>query len=79
MVGLLFMLVGTIGCWYFVLNRRVRENHSKALRSFFRLPKNQQDMFDASGFAAMLVAAICFTIFFFALLLMQIVRGFNGA
>ena len=74
MIAMIIMLLLSVGCWYFVINRRFREEHSKALRSFYRSSKDQQDMFEASGFAAMLIGAIFFTIFFIALLVMQIVN-----
>jgi hypothetical protein len=74
MVALLFLLVGSIGSWYFVFNKRVRDNHSKALKGFYRLRKDQRQMFEASGFAAMLVAAIFFSILFVVLLVMQIIN-----
>lgn len=62
-----------VGCWCFVLRKRFREKHSKALKSFYRSSKDHQEMFEASGFAAMLVGAIFFTIFFVAFLVMLIV------
>jgi len=72
-MALMILLVASVGCWYFVLSKRVRKEHSRALKSFYRSSKDDQDMFDASGFAAMLVGAIFFTILFLALLVMQIV------
>jgi cbb3-type cytochrome oxidase subunit 3 len=73
MIALIIMLLGSVGCWYFVFSRRTRREHSRALRDFYRLSKDQENMFEASGFAAMLLAAILFTIFFLALLVMEIV------
>jgi len=74
MIALIILLLLSVGCWFFVLNKRFREEHSKAVRSFYRSTKESDDMFEASGFAAALVGAIFFTIFFVALLVMQIVN-----
>ena len=72
-MALMILLVAGVGCWYFVLSKRVRKAHSRALKDFYRAPKDEQDMFEASGFAAILGGAIFFTILFLALLVMQIV------
>jgi len=72
MIRLIILLLLSGGCWYFVLNRRFRKESSRAVRSFYRSSKDQQDMFEASGFAAVLIGAIFFTIFFVALLVVEI-------
>jgi cbb3-type cytochrome oxidase subunit 3 len=73
MIALVIMLLFSAGCWYFVLSKRFREEHSKAVRSFYRSSRDQ-DMFEATEFAGALVGAIFFTIFFIAFLIMQIVE-----
>jgi hypothetical protein len=66
------MLVLSIVCWYFVLNKRAREEYAKPLRDFYRFSKDFQDMFEGLGFAVALIGALFFSIFFVALLAMRI-------
>jgi hypothetical protein len=67
-----YFFVGSVVCWYFVLSPRAREKYSRPVRDFYRSRKEHQGMFEASSFAAALVGAIFFTIFFLALLAMRI-------
>jgi cbb3-type cytochrome oxidase subunit 3 len=72
MTALIILLAVSVGCWFIVLNPHARENLSKPVREFYRARKDYQDMFEASSFAAALVGAIFFTIFFLFLLVMRI-------
>ncbi len=72
MTALIFLLVLSVVCWFIVLNSRARERFSKPVREFYRARKDYQDMFDASSFAAALVGALIFTIFFLFLLVLRI-------
>ena len=72
MTALIMLLMPSVVCWYFVLSPRAREKYSKPVREFYRARKEYQDMFEASSFAALLVGAIFFTIFFLALLVVRI-------
>ena len=72
MTALIILLVLSVVCWFIVLNPRARENYSKPVREFYRARKDHQDMFAASSFAAALVGAILFTIFFLFLLVMRV-------
>lgn len=56
-----------------MLSKRVRKEHSRALKDFYGSSRDERGMFEASGFAAMLVGAIFFTVLFLALLIMEIV------
>ena len=72
MTALIILFVLSAVCWFIVLNPRARERFSKPVREFYRARKDYQDMFEASSFAAALVGAIFFTIFFLFLLVMRI-------
>lgn len=75
-ISLIILLLLSAGCWYIVLNGRARERFSKPVREFYRARKEHQEMFEASNFAAALIGALFFTIFFFALLVRQIAEWF---
>ncbi len=72
MTALIILLLASVACWYFVFNRRAREKYSKPVREFYRTRKDCQQMFEASSYAAALVGAMFFAIFFLALLAMRI-------
>jgi hypothetical protein len=74
MTALIMLLVLSVWWWYFGLNGRAREKYSKPVRKFYRARKDHQEMFEASSFAALLIGAIFFTIFFLAFLVMRIAK-----
>lgn len=73
MTAILFLLLASGACWYFVLSKRAREEHTRPLKDFYRLSKDGQDAWETMGLAAALVGALFFSIFLVALLVMRIV------
>ena len=60
---LVLLLLATAACWYLVFSRSMRDKVQRPAWRLYKLGQEQKEMWDAMYFAAVLVAALAFTIF----------------
>lgn len=66
--GLAVLFVVSVVSWIFVFNRSVRLRHSRTAADFFRMNREQKEMFDSLNLAAALILALTFTVLFLCFL-----------
>lgn len=69
---LFLLLLMTAGCWFLVLNRGARDSMQRPASRLYKLNEEQKELWNAAYFAAVLVLALTFTIFFFVALVAAI-------
>ena len=69
----IIIFVLSVVCWWLVFNKSTRE--SSFAKAFWKLSDDEQEMLDASWFAAALIGALFFSIFFIFLLVMRISKS----
>lgn len=69
----IIIFVLSVVCWWLVFNKGGRD--SSFAKAFFGLSDDEQEMLDASWFAAALIGALFFSIFFIFLLVMRISKS----